>query len=290
MKNNNLYDSKDDLDLREEKTNKKQIFLLPALVVLVIALLAAGVFFKKKYEISSLEKKAENFAEIQDYDEAIKIYSDLYTKTGNVEFKSRKNQLDIKKQAKDTLEEAKEQDEKGNLVKALMLYKTISKEDSNNYQFASSQIDSLKRNILRKVSSLIDSGNQTEASMILSDYISEVPDDKKAVELYKKISGKSGKELEKVIIEKSAPVVISNTHSNSPAQHTANSITNTYQYITSGQANVRSQPSKAAPVIGSVSRGDTVYVYDTYVESESRIWCKTDLGWISYNTMNNTIR
>ncbi len=288
---NNFYDDKEEHDDR-----KKKYFIIGGIVILVIALIVASLFFKKKIEISSLEKKAQSLAEMEDYDEALKVYSDLYTKTGDVKYKSSRNQIAIKKEAADTIKDAKEQEQNGNLVKAIVLFKMIPKEDVKNYQYASSQIDSLKQEVIRKVSSLIDSGNNTEASSILSDYISIVSDDKKAIELYKKISGKNDKEVEKVVVQKNVPVVISDNSSNSDsrglraANEAASAITNTYQYITSGQANVRSSPSKGSSVVGTLSRGDEVYIQDTYVESASRIWCKTNLGWISYNTMNNTIK
>lgn len=290
--NNNFYNEYEEYE--EYDDGKKKYFIIAGIVILVIALIVGVFFLKKKIEVSSLEKKAQSLVEMEDYDEALKVYSDLYTKTGDIKYKSSKNQIAIKKEAKDTIKDAKEQEQNGNLVKAIVLYKMILKEDEKNYQYASSQIDSLKNEIIRKASSLIDSGNNSEASSILSDYISVVPDDKKAIELYKKVSGKSDKEVEKVIVEKNVPVVISDNNSNSSkpsvAYKTANAITNTWQYITSKEANIRSNPSKNSSVVGTLSRGDEVYIEDTYVESESRIWCKTDFGWISYNTMNNTIK
>lgn len=272
--------------------NKKKILIIVSVVITVCILIFAGIFLKNKLEISSLQKKAQSLVEMEDYDEALKIYSDLYTKTGNVKFKSDRNQVALKKEVKDTLKDAKEQEQKGDLVKAIVIYKMVPKEDNKNYQFASTQINSLKNDVIRKANSLIASGNNSEASTLLSDYISVIPDDKNAVELYKKASGKSDKEVEKVVVQKNVPVIISDNSGGggSSANDTARAITNTYQYITSGEANVRSAPSKGAAVVGTVSRGDQVYIYDTYVESEKRIWCKTELGWISYDTMNNTIR
>lgn len=172
---NNFYDDYEDYD----GDKKKKYFIIGGIIILVIALIVAGFFLKKKVEISSLEKKAQSLVEMEDYDEALKVYSDLYTKTGDVKYKSSRNQVSIKKEVKDTLKDAKEQEQKGDLVKAIVLYKAVPKEDAKNYQYASAQIDSLKKEIVRKASSMIDSGNTSEASSILSDYISVVPDDKK---------------------------------------------------------------------------------------------------------------
>ena len=171
----------------------------------------------------------------------------------------------------------------------------IPKDDVDNYKVAKSNIERLQTEVVRKANSLIAAGNSGEASSILSEYISVVPDDTKAIDLYKDASGKNDTEIQETVVEKTVPVYVSDpvyvaSDPLAGAYNVAAAITNTYQYITSGNANVRSGPSKSAKIIGTLSRGDSVYVYDTYVESESRIWCNTDYGWISYNTMNNSIK
>ncbi len=270
--------------------NKKKIIITVIAVIAVIAIIFVGFFLKNKYEISSMEKKAENFIEIEDYDEALKLYSELYSKTGNIEYKSLKNQLEIKKEISDTIKEADDQEKRGELIKGLTLYKMIPREDEKSYKIASTEIESIQKDIISKANSFIESGNNSEASSLLSEYISIMPDDKKGVELYKKSSGKTDSQVKEIIVNKEVPVAVASTNNSSSGNSVADAIKGTYQYITSGEANVRSSPSKGSSVTGTVSRGDEVYIYDTYVESASRIWCRTDLGWISYNTMNNTIR
>lgn len=281
------FDDSYNNDGNNRKNN--EIIIIIIAVIVIAAIIFGGIFIRKKFEISSMEKKAQNFAEMDDYDEAMKLYAELYAKTGNIEFKSLKNQMAIKKEVTETLEDAKSHEQSGDLVKAIVIYKMVPREDAENYKKASDQIDSLKRDVVKKASTLIDSGNSSAASTLLSDYISVIPDDKFALELYKKASGKNDQQIKEVVVSKTVPVVVSGGSSDS-ANSIAKAITGTYQYITSGEANVRSAPSKGSSVVGTVRRGDEVYIYDTYVESESRIWCKTDLGWISYNTMNNTIR
>lgn len=260
------YDANEGLDKK-----KKLIFLVGGLVILALIVIG-GIFAKGKMEISSLNKKAENFVEIKDYEEAAKIYSDLYAKTGDVEYKSKKNQMDIMAETKTNMDEAKNLEQQGEYVKAIALYKQIPAEDKDNY---------------KKASALIDSGNTASASSLLSEYLGLVPDDKSASDLYKKVSGKTDAEVKQVITRE----VTSQPSSNlSAANATANSIRNSYQYVTAGEANVRSGPSKSSSSVRVLYKGEEVYVYDTYVESASRIWCKIDGGWISYNTLNGNFR
>ena len=63
------------------------------------------------------------------------------------------------------------------------------------------------------------------------------------------------------------------------------SLVGTYQFVTSGKANVRSGPGFAYSISYVLHRGDPVYVYDTK-RSDGRTWCNVGNGWISYRTLN----
>lgn len=276
---NNQYD--DEIVGNSFLSNKKIIY--PIIGILIVICIVGGFFIKKKMDISSLEKKAESFIGAEEYSEAKKIYEELYTKTGSVDYKTKGKQLDILDESKKNLEQAKSYQDEGELVKALIMYKKVPMEDQRNYETASEQIDFVKKDIIKKANMMIESGNKSMASSLLSDYLSIVSDDKSALDLMKKVSGKSEQEIKQVVVTRDITV-------QSQPVHNPSGIVGTYQTITSGEANVRSGPSKSSPVIGSISRGSSVYIYDIYVESAYRTWCKTDAGWISYNTMNGSIR
>ncbi|WP_101772695.1 SH3 domain-containing protein [Peptostreptococcus faecalis] len=285
--NHDYYDYNDD---HGKKSN--MILYIIIGVISAIIIVGSGIFLYQKYNISSLNKKAENLVEIEEYDEAIKLYNELYSTTGDVEYKTKKNQLELKSEVKSIIESAKEQESKGEFVKAISFYMQIPREDSKNYKLAEGQIETLKSDVLRKANALIDSGNKSSASSYLYDYVSLIPDDKKAVELLKNVSGKSESEVKQVIISGNTKSNDSSSSSSAlnAAHASARGISGTYQYITSSEANVRSSPSKSASVVTTLHRGSQVYVSDTYVESASRIWCRIDSGWISFNTMNNSIK
>ena len=65
----------------------------------------------------------------------------------------------------------------------------------------------------------------------------------------------------------------------------ASKLIDTTQVITSSEANVRSGPSLNASVVGTVTRGDSVYVYSVQ-PAPGRVWCNVGNGeWISSKTM-----
>ena len=63
------------------------------------------------------------------------------------------------------------------------------------------------------------------------------------------------------------------------------SLIGTYQFVTSGKANVRSGPGFAYTISYVLHKGDPVYVYDTR-RADGRTWCNVGNGWISYRTLN----
>lgn len=65
----------------------------------------------------------------------------------------------------------------------------------------------------------------------------------------------------------------------------ASNLIGTYQFVTSGRANVRSGPGFSYGVEFSLYKGDPVYVYDTR-RADGRTWCNIGNGWISYRTLN----
>lgn len=266
--------------------NKKMFAIIAGIVVACIVIILSGIFIYKKVQVSNLIKRADSLVKLEDYDPAMDIYEELYLKTGKTEYLSTKNAIQIKKEMKNIMNDAKENESNENYVKAISLYKKIPKEDTTNYPIASTKVLELKTEAINRIKQLKNAGNTSVAIDDLNSYLTYFPDDKTGLDLLKSMTGES-KPTTQVIVKESSG---NNSGGISAAKAVASNIRNTYQTITSGEANVRSGASKSSPVIGSISKGSSVYIYDTYVESESRIWCLTDEGWISYNTMNGSIR
>lgn len=77
-------------------------------------------------------------------------------------------------------------------------------------------------------------------------------------------------------------------------QNLANKIKGTDQVIRAKNTNMRATHSKNSDILRTLLSGTKVHVIDTYVESPERMWCKVTYdgatGWISYNTMNGSIK
>lgn len=74
----------------------------------------------------------------------------------------------------------------------------------------------------------------------------------------------------------------------------AKKVKNTNQTVKAKNTNMREKPSKNSAIVRTLLSGTTVYVIDTYIESPERMWCKINYdgatGWISYNTINGSIK
>jgi hypothetical protein len=74
----------------------------------------------------------------------------------------------------------------------------------------------------------------------------------------------------------------------------ASKIKNTDQIVRAKNTNMREEHSKNSAILKTLLSGTEVHVIDTYVESPERMWCKIRYegvtGWISYNTINGSIK
>ncbi len=74
----------------------------------------------------------------------------------------------------------------------------------------------------------------------------------------------------------------------------ASRIKNTDQVVRAKNTNMRDYHSKNSAILKTLLSGTEVHVIDTYVESPERMWCKIKYegvtGWISYNTINGSIK
>lgn len=74
----------------------------------------------------------------------------------------------------------------------------------------------------------------------------------------------------------------------------ASKIKNTDQIVRAKNTNMREDHSKNSAILKTLLSGTEVHVIDTYVESPERMWCKIKYegvtGWISYNTINGSIK
>lgn len=272
-----------------KKRNKGIIIVI--LVILAIGLGVGGVYAKKQYDQKTMISQAEKFVELEDYSQAIDLYSQLYAKTGDEKYKSLKEQTDLKKNVATNMQKAKDAHEQGEDIEALKIYMQIPPESKKNYEEAQKNIGEIKGQLISKMKSLYDTKEYLSARKLASNFLSVYPGNTDADSIANKCTQEIDKEKKAQEAKDNKPkdvetkeVVVYRNSGN------YNGLVGTYQTIVAGKANIRSGPSKGSSVIGVLSRGATVYVDDIYVESSARTWCHTSRGWVSYNTMNGNIR
>lgn len=81
------------------------------------------------------------------------------------------------------------------------------------------------------------------------------------------------------------------------AKAVAGTLIGSIRYVTSEIGNLRDAPTLNGNLIDKLPNGTEVYIMDTHVENIKRTWCRVEVyvygnyytGWISYNTLNNSI-
>lgn len=121
---------------------------------------------------------------------------------------------------------------------------------------------------------------------ITSDGESTSKDNKQAKESDKELKSTAGSNKEKVQV-----MIREEEKADSSL---ASKIKNTDQVVRAKNTNMREDHSKNSAILKTLLSGTEVHVIDTYVESPERMWCKIKYegvtGWISYNTINGSIK
>ena len=281
-------------------SKQKKIFIVG---IIIAILLVIGSFFGFRiYKVHSDEKRATQALELGEFDEAENLYSDLYKRTGDTKYRQLREGVLISKENDSVIDSAKSYSDSGNYVEAVRLYASVQSDDVKNYEKAQNAAKMAQSKAIDKINTYIRDEDFTTARSDLDSLKSSMPDDSRYATLDTKISeGEKKKKVaenkpnETTVVYRTEGIErIADTSRRKSVEEYSQAIIGTNQSITSGSAYVRTGPSKSSSVITSIDRGSTVYVEDTYVESADRIWCKVSfggtVGWISYNTMNYTIR
>lgn len=306
------YDESEDDEFDEDDYNNyrsprsqmdsKQKKMLAGGIILAILLVVGSFFGFRFYKVYSDEKRASQALELGEFDEAENLYSDLYKRTGDQKYKKLRESVLVSKENDSVIDSAKNSADAGDYVEAVRLYASVSSEDVKNYEKAQAAAKIAQSKAIDKINNYVRDEDFTTARSNLDSLKSSMPDDSRYAGLETKISeGEKKKKVaenkpnETTIVYKTQGIErIADTSRRRAVEEYSQSIIGTSQSITSGAANVRNGPSKSSAIITSIDRGSTVYVEDTYVESADRIWCKVSfggtVGWISYNTMNYSIR
>lgn len=289
-----------------EKNNKKIIIGIVLIAVIIVGIIAF-VFGQKHFKISKMEKTAEKYIEIGDYENAIATYNKLILKRDDVEYIEKLDLAKKLKKSDESFQEGEKQYKNSNYSKAILSYSEVLEEDKDNYKAAKDRIKSIKEIYISEIESTIEDLDFENAESKLAEYKDIL--DEETVLTYKEKITKNKEEEEKVQEEQKEKEELALAKAEleelmkevtriSKQNLAANPDYRNLYYVTSNKANIRSGPSINASIITYVSKGSSVYIYDT-VEDIGRTWCRAIItssvtgnsydGWISSRNLDYSL-
>ena len=162
----------------------------------------------------------------------------------------------------------------------------------------------LERIFLEKAEALEYEGKDKEAIKVLEDFLEVVPDSANATTSLMKIQANSFDNIEAVSLNKTEGETDKEADdkesqeekdkSRADLSNEAKSLLNTYQKVKIAKANLRKGPSLDSEIVQVLKSGTDLYIKDTKLEGNIRVWCSVEAkdesgntyeGWISNKVM-----
>ena len=276
---------------KDDSIGTKQKGLVFGFVIL--GLIAFSLLFNfgfGKYKFNKLESSARANLEAKNYKEAREKFSQLYEKSSDKKYLDEINKIDKNLEAKDTFNKANQKFEGRDYEASLAYLKDLESDDDELKEKKNSLIEKNYSAIKAEISQLTSSNNYEGAIKRLNSYLAVDPENADFKKLLEDInaqkldSEKKAEEESEALKEKARADELEEQIAKLKNAEASNLI-GTYQFVTSGRANVRSGPGFSYGVEFSLYKGDPVYVYDTR-RADGRTWCNIGNGWISYRTLN----
>ncbi|WP_277220968.1 zinc-ribbon domain-containing protein [Peptoniphilus vaginalis] len=262
--------------------------------LVIVGLIVFSLIFNfgfSKYKYSKLETSAKANLEAKNYKEAREKFSQLYEKSSDKKYLDEINKIDKMLETKDLLNKANKKYEERDYETSLANLKEIQTEDDDELR---EKVDGLiKKNydgIKSEIMQLKANNNYEGAINRLNEYLTVDPENadfKKMLEdlNLEKTNNDNKAQEESEATKQKARADELEAQIQRLQNREVSSLVGTYQFVTSGKANVRSGPGFVYSISYVLHRGDPVYVYDTR-RSDGRTWCNIGDGWISYRTLN----
>ena len=269
-------------------------------VILIVGMIFGISYFNRQREI----KQADALILIEKYDQGIAIYDQLLTKKYSETIMYRRDLAVELMTSAENLQKGLEAYEEGDINKAVRFLSKVSKKDTKGYELALEELMNIEENILSSVKETI-SVEKLKVEEVNYEKENKEKENKEKEEEVAAIKNQEQAEIKKKNQEEAtikamqeAELAAINLNNDIQVRNTASSIVGTYRAITAGKANLRDAPTMDSGIVTILPLGARVYIYETQIESAERIWCYVateengymDYGWISYNTMNSSIK
>lgn len=291
--------------------NKKLIIGLASVgsIFLLIGLIFGVSAFQKNQTI----KQADSLISMEKFEDGIALYDQLLMKKYIPAIVSKRDLAIELMESEENLKKGTEAFDDDNKPKAIKHLSKIPKGDKKRYNKALEMLEELEESAVADIESLVGANSLDEASKMVTEYLrlypdsvdiqnaeqdiiskrSEAENQAKAQEQAQKDKAAADAKAAQASVQSQANQAASNMKKEE-ARNVASYVIGTTRAITSKEANLRSSPTLNGDIHYTLSRGEKVYIQNTQIENSNRIWCYvrdqySNYGWISYNTMNNSI-
>lgn len=182
--------------------------------------------------------------------------------------------------------------------KALDILALVPEDAGKSYEEASDLKDKVEKGLVKDLEAKFQEGQYKVVQEEAKGYLEALPESQGLKDLaqradqevlYLQEEGLKAKEAElNQQIEAAKAAAKKAEAAAAQAKKNPAALKNTYQTVQTTNANVRSGPGLEYPVIYSLDKGDSVYVYET-VEAGIRTWCDIGDGWISSRTLTGEL-
>ena len=281
---------------RPSKSQKKMAVKIVSLLVALAIVCVLGLFAVKTWKRASLEKAATQAMEEGNYQDATVKFQALYKATDQEKYQKKMTEAHALAQDSESLENAKNLLAQGSYKQALQKLLEVRNHNNGIKQEAEKVLTDLQTIVEGKVDAYNMMQDYSTSIQLLNGLLAVAPENESFLAMKTHaLSAQTGMNEEKARAETEAKAAEEKAKkeekeaaSRAKQAKASSNIINTFQYVTSGSANVRSGPGKNYRVNYSLDRGAEVYVYDTFYDG-TRTWCNIGDGWISYRTLNGEL-
>lgn len=286
----------------------KTTFKVLLFAVLLVAVAFVGGKYYGYYKNTKTLEMADRLVIEGDYEEALKEYKKINKNYKREEIEEKVSKAKELIKSKTIFEEGNESILHGKYLEAARKFKQVSEKDEEHFKEAQDKILDLERIFLEKAEALEDEGKDKEAIKVLEDFLAVVPDSANATTSLMKLEANSFDNIEAISLiaddetdgdkkkdeadDKESQE--EKDKSRADLSNEAKSLLNTYQKVKISKANLRKGPSLDSEIVQVLKSGTDLYIKDTKLEGNIRVWCSVEAkdesgntyeGWISNKVM-----
>lgn len=290
--------SQEIIPVNHRKTGKTIMkSIISILTIIIIAVICFFAFkFIRQININHRIESAKSYIVAGNYGKALEIYESINNKNTDLLSEIEKTRKLLN--SKESYEEGNKLMSEGEYLKAVKAFKAVIPEDAINFSTSQDKISELEDIILNKANEEFIVGNKQGALDMINEFLKIVPESANATTLKDTIlKNKSDNKTLEQKINESLEEGLETDKSRAEITKKAENLLNTYQKVRTDKANLRKSPSTDSEIITVLPPDSDLYIKDTKIEGEKRIWCKVEAkdantkvvysGWVSNKVMED---